>query len=111
MNDKRFPPKPPASYVSFRILTLCAALGCICIALCALLADLTEAQGGLLAVFFAGAYLVGVALIGLLRRRDHGAISDTDVQTILEEKLSVVLKDSHTPAFFLNRRAEVVWYN
>lgn len=87
------------------------AIGCLNIAIVALLCDYFNADNVLVALLVTVVYLIEIALIGAKRRLSRDVIPEKNIHELLTESGSVVFKNSASPIVAFDRHGKVLWYN
>ena len=87
------------------------AIGCLNIAIVALLCDYFNADNVLVALLVTVVYLIEIALIGARRRLSRDVIPEKNIHELLTESGSVVFKNSASPIVAFDRHGKVLWYN
>ena len=112
MNEERdFSVEMNSSHVSRFDLVLYSALGCLNIAIVAIICEFFTVSAALVSVIGVAAYLIEITLISLRRRRAEKSAPDVNVHRFLEESGSAVFKGSQTPVLVFNRHGKILWYN
>lgn len=109
-NDKTG--KMHVPYASRREIVLCVALGCLNIALAALICTFVNLENVIfLAVSITFVYLVEIAFIAFLRREAATSAPKKSIHELLLEDGSVVFKNSTSPIVIFDSLGKVLWYN
>ena len=102
---------PTPSGTSKLSVGLYAALGCINIALAAVLCRLFETADAIIASCIVLLYLIEIALVSVRGGRESAQVHDANLQKLLDESGSVVFKNSDSPAIAFNRHGKILWHN
>ena len=94
----------------FEIAVFCA-LGCINIALAALVCGLFNVNEIIVAACAVAVYLLEIAFLSLKKKPGIVDEDDVTVHKFLEESGSTVFKNASSPAIAFNRHGKVLWYN
>ncbi len=92
-------------------LVLAIALGCLNIALVALVSSLLSLDAVFVAIAVTVIYLAEIALIGAKRTASTEAVPSKNIHELLLEEGSVVLKNSLSPTIAFDYYGTVLWYN
>lgn len=98
-------------YASRFDLVVYVALGCLNIAIAALLSSLLNIDEVLLAVTTTLLYLLEVAVINLRRSSLSDMLPEASIHSLLHEGGSVVFKNSSAPVVTFDMQGRVLWYN
>ncbi len=101
----KVPYAPKDEYVSI------VSLGCLHIGLLAVLVSYTQVSPLLLATVSVLAFLVEVLVFSLLRRKNAGIASRTDLHSVIHHALGGVLKNTSYPSFIVDMHGFLLWYN
>ncbi len=98
-------------FASRKELVLCVALACLNIALYGIVVQLFEVELFVLAVAFVCLYLAEVSVIGVMRKINRDVMDEGAIYTLLEEKGSVILKNTVKPTCVFNEEGALLWCN
>ena len=92
-------------------LVLIIALGCVNIALVALISSLFTIDAIFVAIVVAVLYLAEIALIEAKRSADATVIPGKNIHALLNEEGSMVIKSMASPVIAFDYYGTVLWYN
>jgi len=92
-------------------IALCIALGCVNIAILALVCEFTSVSAVFPAIFVALAYLVEVAIIGFHHQSSIKVMPRKTIHKLLQEEGSIIIKNSLSPIISTDIHGTILWYN
>ena len=98
-------------FISRAQLVLSVAICPAFIVLFALLINVLEIAPYIIAVVLSALYLTCVALISKYHKEKLEAVPSPELYELLEEKSSLVLRNSRTPMIMLDSYGTILWYN
>ncbi len=98
-------------YISRLGFVLSAILGCVNLAIAALICEYMEVSSLIVALAFTVLYLLEICIIAWRRRTSSKVSDNVSIHSILSEHSSVMLKNSTNPAIVLDASGTVLWYN
>ncbi len=112
MNEGRdFDTEMNIPYASRFDMVLYAALGCLNIAIVAIVCEMFSVSAALASVIGVAVYLIEITLIGIRRRSASKSSPDINVHRFLDESGSAVFKSTESPVVAFNRHGRILWYN
>ena len=100
-----------AKYVTRFEITLFCILGCLNIAIAAVLCSIFSSNYVIIAVSAVAIYLIELMLLTAKKRAALLDESASTVHGFLEESASAVFKNTTSPAIAFNRHGRILWYN
>ncbi len=107
MNNKR----EQNLFASRRELVMSIFLACVNIVLYGILAEFTVADHAILAAGIILVYLTEVVALGILRQKQQSTVPTSDMNSILNEKTSVVIKNTTQPIATYDIDGTIMWCN
>ncbi len=101
----KVPYAPKDEYISI------VSLGCLHIGIFAVFVLYTRISPILLATLSVLAFLVEVMVFSILRRKNAGIASRTDLHSVIHHSLGGVLKNTAYPSFIVDMHGFLLWYN
>lgn len=98
-------------FASRRELVISIALACLNITVFGLFCEFTEINKAVLAVCIVLLYLMEVAALGVLRKKQQSAEPDVGMHDILNETSSTVLKNTNQPIATFDEEGNILWCN
>ncbi len=111
MNQENKDNKMHIPYASRMQIAVCVALCPACIIIYTLLNEFTRLESAFSAIILSILYLVCVALIFAYDKAHMSNVPNSKLSGIMDEKLSIVLKNSFSPAIVMDSYGTVLWYN
>lgn len=99
-------------FVSRKEMVICSILACVNLALFGVVAYLFDGVNPVFfAVGFVVLYLLEIALVGFYRERVRTYIPEPGIDGLLQEKTSVIIKETKLPVSVFNAEGILVWCN
>ncbi len=96
---------------SRRDVTVCIALACLNIALYGVVAFFSDISHAILVPIIVALYLVEVSLLALYKERKQEFVPTPDINALLMERGSVVIKNSLSPVCAFDEQGILLWCN
>jgi len=87
------------------------ALACLNIVILAILCQFIDAPAALLALPVILIYLLEIAFLGYMRKASVSMLPEANINRMLSEDSSVIIKNSTTPIIAIDSYGTVLWYN
>ena len=110
-NKDNFSNKLHIPYASRFELALCVALGCLNIALAALLCEYVKFDTVFIAVIVTLVYFVEILAIAMHRANDIKVKHDKELHYLLAEDSSKIMKNISAPVIAIDSYGTILWYN
>ncbi len=111
MNLENKDKKMHIPFASRMQLAICVALCPVCIVIYTVLNEFTRLDAAFSATILSILYLACVALVFAYHKKHISSIPSAKLRELLDEDLSVVLKNSISPAIVMDSYGTVLWYN
>ena len=111
MDKNKLSQKKHIPYISRLGFVLCAMLGCVNMAIVALICEYFTVSASIVTVAFTALYLLEILIIGLKRSASSKISDNISIHNLLSEDSSVMLKNSKKPSIVIDKNGTVLWYN